>query len=254
MNKKAVKILEETIIFSNQNNLYRNSHISDYTNFEYKPVKGIQPVVEFTTEKTQDAYIRNIGSGKIVLHNFASGHNPGGGVRRGAPAQEEDLCRCSNLLLELDRFPQFYEDNRNYKDGAECLDKMIFSEICLIKDGNYKFWHREDVPVLPTVSVVTYMAPSISKGVSHEDSQKIIARRLRHIIHKTNKVGANVLITGAWGCGAYGNDPAAVANIYADVIKEGTGNIKKIVFAVYGNEDNQREFLRVANMFQKQEI
>ena len=34
---------------------------------------------------------------KTAVHNFASASNPGGGVTRGANAQEECLCRCCNL-------------------------------------------------------------------------------------------------------------------------------------------------------------
>lgn len=35
---------------------------------------------------------------KILVLNFANPFHPGGGVRRGAKAQEEDLCRKSTLL------------------------------------------------------------------------------------------------------------------------------------------------------------
>ena len=34
----------------------------------------------------------------VCVHNFASASNPGGGVTRGANAQEECLCRCSSLF------------------------------------------------------------------------------------------------------------------------------------------------------------
>ena len=39
---------------------------------------------------------------EILVLNFANPVNPGGGVRRGARAQEEDLCRKSSLLLSLE--------------------------------------------------------------------------------------------------------------------------------------------------------
>ena len=38
----------------------------------------------------------------ILVLNLANPVNPGGGVRRGAKAQEEDLCRKSSLLLSLE--------------------------------------------------------------------------------------------------------------------------------------------------------
>lgn len=37
----------------------------------------------------------------VCVHNFASASNPGGGVTRGANAQEECLCRCSSLFFCL---------------------------------------------------------------------------------------------------------------------------------------------------------
>ncbi len=39
---------------------------------------------------------------RVLVLNFANPVNPGGGVRRGARAQEEDLCRKSSLLLALE--------------------------------------------------------------------------------------------------------------------------------------------------------
>ena len=39
---------------------------------------------------------------RILVLNLANPVNPGGGVRRGAKAQEEDLCRKSSLLLSLE--------------------------------------------------------------------------------------------------------------------------------------------------------
>ena len=39
---------------------------------------------------------------EALVLNFANPVHPGGGVRRGANAQEEDLCRKSSLLLSLE--------------------------------------------------------------------------------------------------------------------------------------------------------
>jgi hypothetical protein len=40
---------------------------------------------------------------KVWMLNMASAKTPGGGVRNGANAQEEHLCRCSDLLPQLER-------------------------------------------------------------------------------------------------------------------------------------------------------
>ena len=39
---------------------------------------------------------------RVLVLNFANPVHPGGGVRRGARAQEEGLCRTSSLLLSLE--------------------------------------------------------------------------------------------------------------------------------------------------------
>lgn len=47
---------------------------------------------------------------KVLVLNFANAVHIGGGVRRGAVAQEEDLCRKSTLLcsLESDGASRYY--------------------------------------------------------------------------------------------------------------------------------------------------
>lgn len=51
----------------------------------------------------------------VLVLNLANPVNPGGGVRKGAKAQEEDLCRKSSLLLSLESRNSlpYYEYNRS---------------------------------------------------------------------------------------------------------------------------------------------
>jgi len=57
--------------------------------------------VVVSKKRTYEAAERYRGQ-KVAVLNFASASNPGGGVVRGASAQEECLCRCSGLYFCLD--------------------------------------------------------------------------------------------------------------------------------------------------------
>ena len=45
--------------------------------------------------------------------------------------------------------------------------------------------------------------------------------------------GADTLVLGAFGCGAFHNNPAVVADAYRTVLKEFAGIFRKIEFAVF---------------------
>ena len=69
-----------------------------------------------------DDIVEAKNSVKCMVLNFANPYHPGGGVRRGAIAQEENLCRRSSLLLSLesDDAKVYYSYNNRYslKDEA----------------------------------------------------------------------------------------------------------------------------------------
>lgn len=44
------------------------------------------------------------------------------------------------------------------------------------------------------------------------------------------------LVLGAWGCGAFGNDPSAVAKAFAAALKHNAyPTLRRVVFAIPGN-------------------
>ena len=65
---------------------------------------GCENVDSFTLarERVTHTYLYENDVPKILVLNMANPVHPGGGVRNGARAQEEDLCRCSSLLLSLE--------------------------------------------------------------------------------------------------------------------------------------------------------
>ncbi len=73
---------------------------------------------------------------KVCVHNFASASNPGGGVERGASAQEECLCRCSGLyfcLTAQEMWDGFYKPHRNAGDPIHNDDIIYTPNVTVFK-------------------------------------------------------------------------------------------------------------------------
>ena len=176
-------------------------------------------------------------AGRTAVLNFANPVEPGGGVLRGATAQEESLCRCSNLypcLLTEAAQADYYEYHRAL-GGHVFTDRLIYTRDVLV------FKDEEELPqMLPEserfrVDIITCAAPySQSVRVDPERLARIFRSRIRNILEAAVDNDAAVLILGAFGCGAFGNDPVLVAEAFRDVLRDGgyERRIQQIVFAV----------------------
>jgi uncharacterized protein (TIGR02452 family) len=245
----TVDILQETLIQTQKD--WGTASIMDYSRVSGHPENPGSPSIEVTGETAQDAALRFRGK-KVTVLNFASGVSPGGGVRAGAMAQEEALCLSSGLLHGLENHMGYYWDNRADDAPEFCYDRMIWSEgVPLIRDGGFN-------PVSPMdISVITYPAPNMYRRAyagggqfseergSDGESKACFHRRCRHVVRRAEKAGTEVLILGAWGCGAYGNDPTMVAQAFRDAVTTQAGDIQKVVFAIYGVKANQKAFSEV---------
>ena len=183
---------------------------------------------------------------KVAVLNFASSTSPGGGVTRGASAQEECLCRVSTLypcLNDKRMWDVFYTPHRKAKNPLHNDDIIYTKDVLVFKDDDYQ-------PLTQpfAVDVITCAAPTLREQASNrynpsdgdkapditpEELLALHERRGRQILSSAVSNGAQVVILGAFGCGAFKNDPAVVAQAYANILPEYLHYFRTIEFAVY---------------------
>ena len=191
---------------------------------------------------------------KVTVLNFASSTSPGGGVETGASAQEECLCRVSTLypcLKTRAAWEKFYAPHRAHPNPLHNDDIIYTQDVVVLKDDDYN--------VLSSpfrVDVITCAAPNLRESPSnrynrhdgdavHISSEKLMElhlKRARKILSAAAANGAEVLILGAFGCGAFRNDPAVVAAAYHQVLPQFLNHFKTIEFAVYCTPRDQRNY------------
>lgn len=167
----------------------------------------VEPVTTFEMTRRLVA----MGHRPLVL-NMANRYDRGGAVLRGARAQEETLCRQSDLYKGLEKvhYPlpelggaavrgvQFFRDDEyNY---VEPIVADVFTSAAY--NNNLAHGRGFDRPVDDAV----YLANTKEK--------------MRTMLRWGIQNGNRVLNLSAFGCGAFRNDPNVVANAYREVFNE----------------------------------
>lgn len=251
-----IRVFEDTLYRINQDDsLKENTSISikgqklieENDVVSYNAKKYNAPCkIYVTTNRTMEAAADYYGN-KIAVLNFASATTPGGGVRKGSSAQEEALCRVSNLYLCLtDKklWESFYQKNRNAKNNIHTDDIIYTPDVMVIKNDDYKTLQESDYF---RVDVITCAAPNLREvpansfnrdegepiQLSDEELYKVHYKRAIKIMEVACANNVEVLILGAFGCGAFRNNPNVVAKAYKDAVEHFRHAFKEIEFAVY---------------------
>ena len=180
------------------------------------------------------------GSGRTAVLNFANAYRPGGGVTTGAMAQEECLCRSSNLYNALtipEMMGGYYHWNAAHTDFIG-TDAVIYSPDVVV------FKSDDALPVMLIqpfrVDVLTSAAPELFRSrtqPSTEQLAEIYDRRIRNILEVAVEHDVDTLILGAFGCGAFANPPEQVAAAFRRLlVGEGYRDcFRRVIFAIKRN-------------------
>lgn len=220
-------------------------YLEEYRSYLRRPKTNVQPYVyveENTTFRCAhmvSTHADGHGWKKIAVLNFANPVEPGGGVFRGAMAQEECLCRCSTLYNVL---AQPYFQKHYYGYHAQKYDNFYTDRI-LYTPGITVFKSDDPVPQVLNrpfqVDVITCAAPYLANGRT-KTGQELLAiykARIRNILEVAMGQDVDVLILGAFGCGAFRNNPYLMAQAFAELlVGEGYAKYFAMVrFAIKGD-------------------
>ena len=225
--------------------------------------------VVVSSRRTFEAAVAYAGRMRTCAHNFASATNPGGGVVNGSSAQEEALCRCSTLYFNLnvrEMWDGFYTPHRMAHDPLHNDDVIYTPDVVVFKsDTAYPRTLAESE--WKTLDVITCAAPNLRERpsnrmnsgdgdervkISGQDLQALHERRLRRILDVAAANGAEAIVLGAFGCGAFRNDPKVVAGAAKTVIGDYLHTFRAIEFAVYcrpGDSANYDAFHALACLY-----
>lgn len=214
--------------------------------------------VVVSKKRSYEAASAYIGQ-KVCVHNFASATTPGGGVVKGSSAQEECLCRCSTLYFCLntsDMWASFYTPHRMEQNPIHNDDCIYTPEVVVMKTDT-------ESPIMLSrdkwykVNVITCAAPNLreapsnrmnradgSKAVKVSDKEllELHEKRLTRILDIALLEGNDVVILGAFGCGAFENNPEIVARAAKNVISNYFNAFETIEFAVYCTPRDEKNF------------
>lgn len=164
------------------------------------------------------------------------------------------------------RMPIYALEQQLPKDDTMKLDDAVIEG----QDIEYSKFYDEDgcsySSVSELVEVLTCAAPNLrerpSNSMNHNDGnttvrisqkelQALHEKRMRKVLDIAWKNGNEVVILGAFGCGAFSNPPLAVAQAMKAVVQEYRMKFETIEFAVYCSPRDDSNFRIFQNVLGK---
>lgn len=185
----------------------------------------VEPITSFEMAKK----IVNRGYKPLVL-DMANRYSHGGGVRNGATAQEEVLCRQSNLYPAL----EVLVDRQQYplpEFGGAYIPNVQF-----FRDDAYNFVDPFTVDVFVSAA---YNCNVGSRGYDKPENEHEYENgtrlKIQNMLRAAIQMGNRAVVLSAFGCGAFRNDTNFIAQIYREILNdpEFQGKFDIVAFGIY---------------------
>lgn len=235
------RICEDRLLYEKTEEAIRNTLIMDEGFLSSK--RPFYPISHINFEENLTlipAYRFADGGMKTAILNFANPVEPGGGVLRGASAQEEYLCRASNLYpcLTGECAKTFYSKHNEiiksnqFRSMFLATDTVVYSpQVTFFREEDY-YRDMDDVMIIAAqnytshwrkIDVITCAAPFFSGSgyvLPNGDLEHLFYRRIKNILEAAIDHDVEALVLGAFGCGAFNNPPDVVAKAFQELLLE----------------------------------
>lgn len=196
----------------------------------------------------EGARLLDMGYNPAIL-NMANRQNPGGGVTKGAGAQEETIFRRTNIFRSLYQFAPYA--------GQYGVSKSIFQYpmdrnfggiyspcVTIFRESETKGYKLMSAPYeVAFISVAGMNRPPLTQdGMIVETLVEPIKHKIRTIFRIGLAHGHDALVLGALGCGAFRNPPHHIARLFHEVMNEPefANKYKRIVFAILEDHNSHK--------------
>ncbi len=244
---QSVKTLVKNCV--KQTSLYTPEQLDEIAKQKI-PTGKFNTLIEITKETTLQAAKRLSKEKSVLALNFASATSPGGGFLRGSLAQEESIARASGLYQSLISQTKYYVANKKLKNSLYTNHIIVSPDVPIFKDD---YGTLLDKPYI--VSILTVPAVNINplKGgaiLLSDVVYETMAYRMVLLLSLACHLKYDTLILGAWGCGAFGNDPKLIAKLFRENLRSKFFNVfKRVVFAIYDSSKEQNIYNAFAKEF-----
>ena len=203
---------------------------------------------------------------RVCAMNLSHDTSVGGRWTQKKGSQEECIMRNSSLFLSL--WPRRRNLDLRLMKHSKCFPVDIerfypLSEAGVVYSPNVAMI-RDVTPELgtsgplcspvrwPIISVVSVAAIDLR---FHQFSMEVTRQKLRTALYACVHEGHEVVVLGAFGCGAFKNDPRIIAGIYKDLLEnEFNGAFKCVAFSIILGDRNLDVFQEVFNTGAAREV
>ncbi len=158
------------------------------------------------------------GDCRVAVLNMANAYRPGGGWLHGAGAQEENLHRRSNLSDHLSNYREAVLGHKLQYPLGEW--GCVFSpDVCVFRGHESAGYPFLSAPFFVSVlTAAAYERPRLEGGQLGDEFAAGTAKKITHFPRAAKLNGADCLVLSAFGCGAFGNPPGHVAEIFRSIL------------------------------------